>query len=237
MRRAQTSGGRTTWPPGNQRQVAAEGDVDRVGQAADRAAALVELRDVDLDDLEAPVGQLRADPLRGAGGHHDRAADHDRVGAERRQRLLVGEHQRLGHQLEQRRPRRRRRRRPGQTIARRSSSGQKARSRWYIAGWVIRTPRTRTSRSVARCLSAELLGARAVARDQRVAPGEHVAGLEVGADAVATDVRRGAAAALEPRLGRRGLHPALGVAHVRQHDVAVRAVPWRRTTPRPRFIA
>ena len=42
----------------------------------------------------------------------------------------------------------------GQTSARRSSSGQKARSRWYIPGWVIRRPCTRTPRSVARCLSA-----------------------------------------------------------------------------------
>jgi hypothetical protein len=42
----------------------------------------------------------------------------------------------------------------------------------------------------------------------------------VGADAVATDVRRGAAAALEPGAGGGGLHPALGVAHVRHHDVA-----------------
>ena len=42
----------------------------------------------------------------------------------------------------------------GHTMARVSESGQKARSRWYIPGWVIRSPRTRTPRSAARCLSA-----------------------------------------------------------------------------------
>ena len=42
----------------------------------------------------------------------------------------------------------------GATIARRSSSGQKTRSKWYIAGCTIRKPRTVTPRSVARCFSA-----------------------------------------------------------------------------------
>ena len=41
----------------------------------------------------------------------------------------------------------------GQTSARVESSGQNARSRWYIPGWVIRRPRTRVSSSIARCLS------------------------------------------------------------------------------------
>ena len=41
----------------------------------------------------------------------------------------------------------------GQTMARVEESGQKARSRWYIPGWVIRKPRTRMPRSWARCLS------------------------------------------------------------------------------------
>ncbi len=40
----------------------------------------------------------------------------------------------------------------GQTIARRSSSGQNARSRWYMPGWVILRPRTRTPSSVASAL-------------------------------------------------------------------------------------
>ena len=51
-------------------------------------------------------------------------------------------------------------------------------------------------------LEAELLGARAVADDERVTERERVAGLEVGADAVAADVRRGAAELGEPRLRR-----------------------------------
>ena len=59
----------TTRPPGT----AGAGrrprrDVERVGQAADRAAALVELADVDQHDLEAPVLQLRAHPVRAPAG-------------------------------------------------------------------------------------------------------------------------------------------------------------------------
>ena len=98
---AQTSGGRTTWPPATSGR--SRPSVTSTGLVRQRIEPppLWNSRDVDLDDLEAPVGQLRPDPLRAAGGHHDGAADHDRVRAERRQRLVVGEHQRLGHQLEQ----------------------------------------------------------------------------------------------------------------------------------------
>jgi len=42
----------------------------------------------------------------------------------------------------------------GQMIARRWSSGQNARSRWYIPGCTMRTPVTPTCSSTARCLSA-----------------------------------------------------------------------------------
>ena len=68
-------------------------------------------------------------------------------------------------------------------------------------------------------LEAELLGARAVAHDQRVTEGERVAGLEVGADALAADVRRGEPEVGEERLGAGGLHPSLRVAHVAEHRV------------------
>jgi hypothetical protein len=69
-------------------------------------------------------------------------------------------------------------------------------------------------------LEPKLVGARAEADHQAVAPGERVARLEVGADAVTADVRHREATAGEERSGRRGLHPALGVAHVGHHDVA-----------------
>ena len=107
----------------------------------------------------------------------------------------------------------------GQTRARVELSGQKARSRWYIPGWVIRSPRTRMPRSAARHPQPGLVGARAVADHQRVPEREGVAGLEVGTDAVGADVRRGVAALEEPGLGGPGLHPALGVAHVAHHHV------------------
>ena len=69
-------------------------------------------------------------------------------------------------------------------------------------------------------LEGELLGPGAVAHDERVTEGEGVARLEVGADALAADVRRGGAVPGEPRLGGAGLHPPLRVAHVRHDDVA-----------------
>ena len=179
-----------------------------------------------------------ADPV-GAGRHHHggralgRRHD-DGVGAERGQRLLLGEHQRLGHQVEQRLRPTPRRARPGRPSRGGSSSGQKARSRWYIPGWVIRSPRTRTPRSVARCLSAELLGARAVADDQRVAERERVAGLEVRADAVAADVRR-----RRSRARRTTAAPSRSPSGAGRSACATsrRADPSSRTRPRPRFIA
>ena len=57
------------------------------------------------------VLELGANPV-GQAGISDRAADHDRVGAEG-QRLLLGQHERLRHQRQQRRAPRPRRRRPG----------------------------------------------------------------------------------------------------------------------------
>ena len=68
-------------------------------------------------------------------------------------------------------------------------------------------------------LEAELLGARSVADHERVTISERVAGLEVGADPATADVRLGEPGFLEPGGGRQHLHPALGVAHVREHDV------------------
>src|SRR3954453_4794789 len=67
---------------GHHRDVAAQRDVDRVGQAPDRPAALVELRDVDLHPAEVPRPQLLDDARRCARRHHYGAADHDRVRAE-----------------------------------------------------------------------------------------------------------------------------------------------------------
>ena len=205
-------------PTGDGGDVPAEHHVDRVGQAADRATALVELADLDLDHLEAPRRRAARRPARGTRRHHDGVADHDRVGTEGRQRLLVGEHQRLGDEVEQRGRRgvvegaRRdhraslveRAEREVEVVHRRVGDAHAAHPDAEVRGEV---------------LEGQLLGARAVARDERVAPGEDVAGLEMGADAVASDVRRGAAAALEPRLGGERLHPALGVAHVGHHHV------------------
>src|SRR5690606_15966553 len=57
-------------------QVATERHVDRVGEAADGAAAEVELGHVDQHHLEAPLLEPGADPG-GAGGHHHGRADHD----------------------------------------------------------------------------------------------------------------------------------------------------------------
>ena len=131
-------------------------DVHRVGQAADRAPALVELGDVDELDLKPQSSSCS----RTRSGHAGittvagRCRYDVEFAHERGQRLLLGEHQRLGHEGQQRRRPTPRRAPQGTTSARRSSSGQKARSRWYIAGWAIRSPRTRTPRSVARCLSA-----------------------------------------------------------------------------------
>ena len=51
-------------------------------------------------------------------------------------------------------------------------------------------------------LERELLGARSVPDDQRVAEREGVAGLEVGPDTVAADVRRGEAVRGEPAAAR-----------------------------------
>src|SRR5690349_9151617 len=51
------------------RQVAPERDVDRVRQAADRPASLVELAHVHLDDLEVPLHELGDDARRGSRGH------------------------------------------------------------------------------------------------------------------------------------------------------------------------
>ena len=112
----------------------------------------------------------------------------------------------------------------GQTIARVSSRGQKPMSMWYIPGCVIRTPADAHPEVGGEVLERELLGARAVADDQLAAPGERVTGLEVGTDAVAADRARGEAVLGEPRVGGRGLHPALRVAHVREHHPARRAV-------------
>ena len=69
-RRRQLDGtaGSTTSPPGTSGRSRPTRDVDRVGQAADRAAALVELADVDEHDLEAPLLQLRADARSGQAG-------------------------------------------------------------------------------------------------------------------------------------------------------------------------
>src|SRR3954452_25409937 len=69
--------------------VATQGDVDRVAQAPDRAGALVELRHLDLDHVEVPAAELLDDAHGSPGRHHDGAADHDRVRAERRQGLGV----------------------------------------------------------------------------------------------------------------------------------------------------
>ena len=62
-----------------------------------------------------------------------------------------------------------------------------------MPGWVIRNPRTRIAEVRGEVLEPELLGARAVADEERVAEREGVAGLEVRADAVLADVGRGEA--------------------------------------------
>ena len=70
--------------------------VEGQGQAAAAAAGLEELVDRALDHVEAPRLELAADPRRRRRHDHG-AVDHHRVGAER-QRLVVGQHERLGHQ-------------------------------------------------------------------------------------------------------------------------------------------
>jgi drug/metabolite transporter (DMT)-like permease len=73
-------------------------EVERVGQAPHRATTLVELGYVDDGHVEPARGQLGADPRR-ARRHDDGPADHDGVRAES-QRLLLGEDDRLGYQVE-----------------------------------------------------------------------------------------------------------------------------------------
>ena len=139
------------------------------------------------------VLELRADPV-GAGRHHDGAADDDRVGAERRQRLLLGEHQRLGHQVEQRGG--------GRVVEggradHRAGLVERAEREVEVVHAGVGDPQAAhpDAEVGGEVLERELLGARAVADHQRVAERERVAGLEVGADAVAADVRRGASRA------------------------------------------
>ena len=159
-------------------------------------------------------------PVR-AGRHQHRPADDDRVGGERRQRLLLGDHERLRHQREQR----------GRGLVVEGGGAddgpavvERAEGEVQVVHPRVGDPQPADPDTEigGQHLEAELVGARAVADDQLVAPRERVARLEVGADAVAAGVRRGEPAAGEPGRGRGGLHPALGVPHVRQHDVAGR---------------
>ena len=182
-------------------EVATERDVERVGQAAHRATAEVELRHVDEHDLEAPRLELGAHAAGQAGITTVRPTT-----TELAQSVLIASSSVItsgsgtsassasadaGSSAS------------GQTIARRSSSGQKARSRWYIPGCVIRSP-GRYAEVGREVLERELVGARTDAHDQLAPERERVAGLEVGADALASDVRRREAVGLEPPLRRWG---------------------------------
>ena len=178
----------------------------------------MELREVEQPDLEAPLLEPRADVV-GAVRHQHGRSDHDRVGGEGRERLGLGEHQRLGHQLQDR---------PGRGVVEGVGADQgagaveRAERQVEVVHPGVGDPQPAHPHAElgGEVLEAELLGARSVTDDQGAAEGERVAGLEVGADAVATDERGRAAVAVEPRLRRGGLHPALGVTHVRHHDVA-----------------
>ena len=103
--------------------------------------------------------------------------------------LLLGEHQRLGDEVEQggRRGlvvRRRADHRPGLV--------ERAEADVHVVHPRVGDPDAAHAHAEVggEVLQRELLGARAVADDQLTAPGERVAGLEVRADAVAADVRR-----------------------------------------------
>ena len=145
-----------------------------------------------------PHSSSRARTRSGQAGHHDGRADDHGVGAERRQRLLLGEHQRLGHQVEQR-GRRGRVQRVG--ADQRAAVVERAEGQVEVVHPGVGDPQPADpdAQVGGEVLQRELLGARAVADDQVAAERERVAGLEVGTDAVAADVRRGPAALGEPR--------------------------------------
>ena len=105
-----------------------------------------------IDHLEAPRLELRPHAV-GAAGHDHGRADDDRVGAERGQRLLLGQHQRLRDQVEQGGGRGRVER---VGADQRPPGVERAEGQVEVVhpGVVIRSPRTRTPRSLARCLSA-----------------------------------------------------------------------------------
>ena len=145
----------------------------------------MKLGEIEHYDLETPGLELLAHPV-GAHRHHHGSTDHDRVGTEG-QRFLLGQHQGIGHHGKQRC------RGLGVEGRRRDHraalvEGQKGKIHVVhprVDDPVTPDPHLEVEGEV---LEGELLGARAVADHEAIAPGKGVSGLEVRADTVPAHV-------------------------------------------------